>query len=97
MRVAALYDVHGNLPALEAVLAEVEREGFDLVVVGGWLELGPELRHRRTEYDVEAAAAALAEIAWPGPLEAADLLAPASADEAIAVFEAQRASSPPPG
>ena len=26
MRVAALYDVHGNLPALEAVLAEVERE-----------------------------------------------------------------------
>jgi len=24
VRVAALYDVHGNLPALEAVLAEVE-------------------------------------------------------------------------
>ena len=29
MRVAALYDVHGNLPALEAVLAEVERDRVD--------------------------------------------------------------------
>ena len=35
MRVAALYDVHGNLPALEAVLAEVEREGVERVVSGG--------------------------------------------------------------
>jgi predicted phosphodiesterase len=34
MRVAALYDVHGNLPALEAVLAEAEREA-DVFVVGG--------------------------------------------------------------
>jgi hypothetical protein len=25
MRVGALYDIHGNLPALEAVLAEVRR------------------------------------------------------------------------
>jgi putative phosphoesterase len=35
MRVAALCDVHGNLPALEAVLAEVEREGVDRIVSGG--------------------------------------------------------------
>jgi putative phosphoesterase len=35
VRVAALYDVHGNLPALEAVLAEVEREGVERVVSGG--------------------------------------------------------------
>jgi putative phosphoesterase len=35
VRVAALYDVHGNLPALEAVLAEVEREGVDAIVSGG--------------------------------------------------------------
>ncbi len=35
MRVAALYDVHGNLPALEAVLADVEREGVDRIVFGG--------------------------------------------------------------
>ena len=42
MRVAALYDIHGNLPALEAVLGEVEREAPDLIVVGGDLaSLGP--------------------------------------------------------
>ena len=35
MRVAVLSDIHGNLPALEAVLAEVEREGVDAVVVAG--------------------------------------------------------------
>jgi putative phosphoesterase len=38
MRIAALYDIHGNLPALEAVLAEVEA---DLVVVGGDVAPGP--------------------------------------------------------
>ena len=41
MRVAALYDVHGNLPALEAVLEEVERDGVDVVVSGGDLVSGP--------------------------------------------------------
>ncbi len=41
MRVAALYDVHGNLPALEAVLAEVEREAPDVVLVGGDVSAGP--------------------------------------------------------
>jgi predicted phosphodiesterase len=41
VRVAALYDVHGNLPALEAALAEVERSGVELVVVGGDVASGP--------------------------------------------------------
>jgi putative phosphoesterase len=41
LRVAALYDVHANLPALEAVLAEVEREGVDTVLFGGDLTWGP--------------------------------------------------------
>jgi putative phosphoesterase len=41
VRVAALYDVHGNLPALEAVLAEVEREDCDVVLVGGDVCAGP--------------------------------------------------------
>ena len=41
MRVAALYDVHGNLPALEAVLAEVAREGVDAIVCGGDVCAGP--------------------------------------------------------
>jgi hypothetical protein len=29
-RVAALYDIHGNLPALDAVLGDVARAGADL-------------------------------------------------------------------
>jgi predicted phosphodiesterase len=39
MRVAALYDVHGNLPALEAVLAEVPEDA--VVLVGGDVAAGP--------------------------------------------------------
>ena len=41
LKVAALYDVHGNLPALEAVLAEVEEAAPDVVVYGGDLVWGP--------------------------------------------------------
>lgn len=41
MRIAALYDVHGNLPALEAVLADPRCAEADVVVCGGDLVLGP--------------------------------------------------------
>lgn len=41
MRVAAVYDIHGNLPALEAVLQDVKREAVDCVVVGGDVVAGP--------------------------------------------------------
>jgi len=41
MRVAALYDIHGNLPALEAVLEDVRRAGVDRIVVGGDVVPGP--------------------------------------------------------
>jgi len=41
MRIAALYDIHGNLPALEAVLAEIKQASVDLVVVGGDFVMGP--------------------------------------------------------
>jgi putative phosphoesterase len=41
VRVAALNDVHGNLPALEAVLADAERAGVDRLVFGGDLVTGP--------------------------------------------------------
>lgn len=41
MRVAALYDIHGNLPALRAVLADVERARVDEIVVGGDVASGP--------------------------------------------------------
>jgi putative phosphoesterase len=41
VRVAAISDIHGNLPALEAVLAEVESEGVDDIVVVGDTAHGP--------------------------------------------------------
>jgi predicted phosphodiesterase len=40
-RVAALYDIHGNLPALEAVLSAIAEEGVDHIVVGGDVASGP--------------------------------------------------------
>jgi putative phosphoesterase len=40
-RVAVLSDVHGNAPALRAVLAEVEQADVDLIVFGGDLTWGP--------------------------------------------------------
>lgn len=39
--VAALYDIHGNLPALDAVLAELHDDPPDAVVVGGDVCAGP--------------------------------------------------------
>lgn len=41
MKVAAIYDIHGNLPALEAVLQEIEQARPDLIVVGGDIVYGP--------------------------------------------------------
>ena len=41
MRIAALYDIHGNLPALEAVLDEVRDAHVDQIVVGGDVFPGP--------------------------------------------------------
>jgi putative phosphoesterase len=43
MRVAALYDIHGNLPALEAVLDDIRQAEVDFVVVGGDVIPGPML------------------------------------------------------
>lgn len=41
MSVAALYDIHGNLHALQAVLADVEAASADLIVIGGDVAAGP--------------------------------------------------------
>jgi predicted phosphodiesterase len=41
MRVAALYDIHGNLPALDAVLRDVQEAGVNQIVVGGDVVPGP--------------------------------------------------------
>jgi predicted phosphodiesterase len=41
VKVAALYDVHGNLPALQAVLADPRCASVDAIVCGGDLVVGP--------------------------------------------------------
>jgi putative phosphoesterase len=41
IRVAALYDIHANLPALEAVLDDVRQSGIDEIVIGGDVIPGP--------------------------------------------------------
>jgi putative phosphoesterase len=58
MRVALVSDVHGNLTALEAVIADIRRRGVDLVVHGGDLALmGP-----RPGEVVDR----IRELGWPG-------------------------------
>lgn len=41
MPVAAIYDIHGNLPALEAILQDMAQTDVDLVVVGRDVVAGP--------------------------------------------------------
>jgi predicted phosphodiesterase len=41
VKVAALYDIHGNDAALAAVLAELDELGVDLIVIGGDVAGGP--------------------------------------------------------
>jgi predicted phosphodiesterase len=41
MRIAAIYDIHGNLPALEAVLEDIHQAGVHRIVVGGDVFPGP--------------------------------------------------------
>ena len=48
MRVAALYDIHGNLPALEAVLDPIRQWNVDQVVIGGDVVPGPMPRETLT-------------------------------------------------
>lgn len=41
MRIAAISDIHGNLAALDAVLADIDRRGVDLIVNLGDILSGP--------------------------------------------------------
>jgi predicted phosphodiesterase len=100
MRVAALYDIHGNLPALDAVLADVIRAHVDLIVVGGDVASGPlpaqtidrlrglgtPARYVRGNSDREAVAA------WDAPPEPPedDLAAQAAAFTASRLSRAER-------
>jgi predicted phosphodiesterase len=40
MRIAVVSDIHANLTALEAVIADLQKAGADLVVQGGDLIVG---------------------------------------------------------
>ena len=44
MRIAVLADIHGNVPALRAVLAELDRDPVDAIVVAGDVAAGPMVR-----------------------------------------------------
>ena len=44
MRIAVLADIHGNLPALRAVLAEIDQDPVDAIVVAGDVVGGPLVR-----------------------------------------------------
>jgi predicted phosphodiesterase len=41
MRVAVLADIHGNLPALDAVLGEIDAAAVDAIVLNGDIATGP--------------------------------------------------------
>jgi predicted phosphodiesterase len=49
MRIAAISDIHGNLGALDAVLADIERRGADLTVNLGDMLSGPLLPRETAE------------------------------------------------
>src|SRR6476620_6991626 len=57
MRVAAIYDIHGNLHALEAVLEDIRHASVDRMVVGGDIVPGPmpcETLDRLSDLDIAA-------------------------------------------
>jgi predicted phosphodiesterase len=43
MRIAVIADIHGNMPALEAVLADIQRRGVDRTINLGDCVSGPAL------------------------------------------------------
>ena len=50
MRIAIISDVHGNLPALEAVVADIRGRGVDLIVNLGDTVSGPLLPRETAHY-----------------------------------------------
>src|SRR5207249_1674341 len=64
MRIAVVSDIHGNLTALEAVIADVKAVGADLIVHGGDL-LGAGARQAEVVDRIR-------ELGWPGVFGNAD-------------------------
>lgn len=94
MCIAVLADVHGNAPALRAVLAGLDAGAFWLLVVGGVPQL------RETPYDLDAAGRKLRATRYPDvdSLLAECLLAPVDPEWAATFFEhgAGRGADPGP-
>jgi putative phosphoesterase len=76
VRIAALYDIHGNLPALRAVLEEVRAERPDLLVIGGDVVAGP-----MPAEVLEALQAAGTPLRWVMGNGDREVLAPGAGDE----------------
>lgn len=79
MSVAAIYDIHGNLPALEAVCAEIRRSRVERVDV--------QLRH--TAYDLPDAADRMRRSGYPmaEDFAANNILRPPTEEAMLAAFE----------
>ena len=58
-RVAAIYDIHWNLPELECVGASYGKPG------AYWLLLGPDIQFRHTPFDLAKAAERIRETNYP--------------------------------
>jgi len=83
VRIAVLADIHGNLPALRAVLAEIDRDEVDAIVVAGDVVGGPLVRET-----LELLAARREPTRWVrGNCER----------EAVAVYDGAPVSDDPPG
>ena len=93
MRLAVVSDVHGNLTALEAVLADLERRGVQTVVHGGDLALagaqGAEVVDRIRELGWPGVVGNVDELLWrPEEREAQLRCAPRLADLLGLLFDA---------
>jgi hypothetical protein len=59
MQIAGLCDIHANLPALDAVIAEIK--DVDVILIGGDVVWGPWCADRLTDAQLE--------FVRPGPIE----------------------------
>jgi putative phosphoesterase len=82
MKILALYDIHGNVEALDAVLADPRAAGPDAVVVGGDAVPGP--LARRTLERLDALAVPVHWVRGNGEREVAEAVgAPAPAEDDV--------------
>ncbi len=86
MRVAAIYDIHANLPAFEAVLQDIRQAEVEPGAY--WLLLGPGVLFRHTPYDLAKAADRIRGTKYPqaDAFAARNILQPPSEREMLEAF-----------